>query len=140
MADVKTETQIETDFYRIIKSSQIPSIINGKVYRRGMRPLDSQKEDCIVQFLSGQNGQLQEGVLNMNIFVPKILIGSNTNKVEDLKRVEELEIAIMELFTDKAFENPYYLVEVNETPQTIDYADIEQTCINTRIHYTRTTF
>jgi hypothetical protein len=105
-----------------------------------MRPLDSQKEDCIVQFLSGQNGQLQEGVLNMNIFVPKILIGSNTNKVEDLKRVEELEIAIMELFTDKAFENPYYLVEVNETPQTIDYADIEQTCINTRIHYTRTTF
>lgn len=140
MADVKTETQIETDFYRIIKSSQIPSIINGKVYRRGMRPLDSQKEDCIVQFLSGQNGQLQEGVLNMNIFVPKILIGSNTNKVEDLKRVEELEIAIMELFTDKAFENSYYLVEVNETPQAIDYADIEQTCINTRIHYTRTTF
>lgn len=140
MADVKTETQIETDFYRIIKSSQIPSIINGKVYRRGMRPLDSQKEDCIVQFLSGRNGQLQEGVLNMNIFVPKILIGSSTNKVEDLKRVEELEIAIMELFTDNAFENSYYLVEVNETPKSIDYADIKQTCINTRIHYTRTTF
>lgn len=132
---VKTENEIERDVFRIIKASSIASEIGGGVYRNGMRPRNSKAEDAVVAFLSGEEGQEQTGVVVVNIFVPKILFGSDTNKVKDLDRIETLERMIVDLFTD--FADPEYLFEIRTTPQSLDYDDIEQTAVYTRIYYRR---
>ena len=137
MADIKTETQIEKDIFRIVSASPIKDLIGGKVYRRGMRPRDSKEEDCVVQFLTGLEGQFQSGTINVNIYVPKICIGKSTNKVENLKRVEELEIKIKELFEESVFEDPEYNLEIRSIPQAIEEEGIDQTKINTRVYYKR---
>lgn len=137
MADIKTETQIEKDIFRIVSASPIKDLIGGKVYRRGMRPRDSKEEDCVVQFLNGLEGQIQSGTVNVNIYVPKISVGKSTNKVENLKRVEELEIKIKELFEESVFEDPEYNLEIRSTPQAIEEEGIDQTKINTRVYYER---
>jgi hypothetical protein len=137
MADIKTETQIEKDIFRIVSASPIKDLIGGKVYRRGMRPRDSKEEDCVVQFLTGLEGQIQSGTVNVNIYVPKVSVGKSTNKVENLKRVEELEIKIKELFEESVFEDPEYNLEIRSTPQAIEEEGIDQTKINTRVYYER---
>lgn len=137
MSDIKTETQIEKDIFRIVTASPINDMIGGKVYRRGMRPRDSKAEDCVVQFLSGTDGQFQSGVVNVNIYVPKIHNGKSTNLVENLKRVEELEVQIVALFEDSVFEDPEYNLEIRSTPQAIEEDDVDETRVNTRIYYER---
>jgi len=138
MSDIKTETQIEKDIFRIVKASEIAQIINGDVYRKGMRPLDAQTEDAVVAFHSGLDGQFQTGIVHLNVYVPKI-DNDSAVKVKDIARVEELEAAIVRLF-DEGVSDPYYELEVRETPASDDLDDIGQTRINTRIHYRRTTF
>lgn len=132
---VKTEAEIERDVFRIIKSSGIADEISGTVYRGGMRPMNSQAEDAVVTFLSGEDGQEQTGVVVVNIFVPKILFGKDTNKVKDITRIENLERIIVDLFTDYADQE--YWFEIRTTPQALDYDDIDQTAIYTRIYYRR---
>ena len=135
---VKTETEIERDVFRIIKASSLSSEIGGKVYRRGMRPMNSQAEDAVVTFLSGEEGQEQTGVVVLNVFIPKTLFGSGTNKVENLPRVEEIERIIVDLFTD--YTDGEYWFDLRTTPQALDYDNIDQTAVYARIYYRRKIF
>ena len=64
----KTASQIEADIYKYFKD-KINTLINGQTYRNGVRPLNSQKEDCVISFLTGLDGQYQTGVININIFI-----------------------------------------------------------------------
>ena len=43
---------------------------SGDLYRNGFRPLDSKKEDCVVSFIVGDEGQVvQQGNCSVNIYV-----------------------------------------------------------------------
>lgn len=139
MSDIKTETQIEKDIFRIVKASAVASLIQGTVYRKGMRPLDASTEDAVVAFHTGLDGQFQTGVVLLNIYVPKIALASSTNKVKNISRVETVEEAIVDLF-DEGITDPNYDLSLRETPYSEDLDDIQQTRINTRIYYKRTTF
>ena len=68
----KTGKQIQSDVLALLKSSTLPSIISGKVYRKGCRPRDSKAEDAIVIFTTGLPGQIQTGVVTINIYCPDI--------------------------------------------------------------------
>ena len=48
---MKTEKQIERDFYLLIKQSNLGAAIRGSIYRSEMRPADATSEDIIVKFL-----------------------------------------------------------------------------------------
>lgn len=137
MSYALTESQIEKDFYRIIKSSAINSLINGTLYRKGMRPANAKTEDAVVAFLTGLDGQIQTGVVLLNIYVPKI-DNKTSGKVKNTSRVDTLEAAVKDFF--EAFSDPYYDLELRETPYSEDLEEIQQTRINTRIYYRRTTF
>ena len=98
----KTETEIERDFYRLVKASPLAAAISGSLYRKGMRPRNAQTEDIVVTFLSGEESQ--------------------------------------EHFVDGIQSNEY-IYSLRSTPNTLDDPElIQQTTINTRVYYRRTTF
>jgi hypothetical protein len=137
MNEIKTEKQIEKDIFRIIKASPINTMIGGTLYRKGMRPRNANTEDAVVAFLSGLDGQFQTGVVLLNIYVP-MTQNASSDKITDISRVETLEAAVKDFFDECSEVN--YLFELRETPYSEDLDEIEQTRINVRIHYTRTTF
>lgn len=137
MNEIKTEKQIEKDIFRIIKASPINTMIGGTLYRKGMRPRNAKTEDAVVAFLSGLDGQFQTGVVLLNIYVP-MTQNASSGKITDISRVETLEAAVKDFFDECSEVN--YLFELRETPYSEDLDEIEQTRINVRIHYTRTTF
>lgn len=137
MNEIKTEKQIEKDIFRIIKASPINTMISGTLYRKGMRPRNAKTEDAVVAFLSGLDGQFQTGVVLLNIYVP-MTQNASSDKITDISRVETLETAVKDFFDECSEVN--YLFELRETPYSEDLDEIEQTRINVRIHYTRTTF
>jgi hypothetical protein len=137
MNEIKTEKQIEKDIFRIIKASPINTMIGGTLYRKGMRPRNAKTEDAVVAFLSGLDGQFQTGVVLLNIYVP-MTQNASSDKITDISRVETLEAAVKDFFDECSEVN--YLFELLETPYSEDLDEIEQTRINVRIHYTRTTF
>ena len=136
MNEIKTEKQIEKDIFRIIKASPINTMIGGTLYRKGMRPRNAKTEDAVVAFLSGLDGQFQTGVVLLNIYVP-MTQNASSDKITDISRVETLEAAVKDFFDECSEVN--YLFELRETPYSEDLDEIEQTRINVRIHYTRTT-
>lgn len=137
MNEIMTEKQIEKDIFRIIKASPINTMIGGTLYRKGMRPRNAKTEDAVVAFLSGLDGQFQTGVVLLNIYVP-MTQNASSDKITDISRVETLEAAVKDFFDECSEVN--YLFELRETPYSEDLYEIEQTRINVRIHYTRTTF
>lgn len=89
----KTGSEVENDVYAILKSSAIKTLITGDIYKDGTRPLDSKKEDVIVNFISGVDGQIQEGFVNVNVYVPDIDNGGG-GYVRNVARCRVIEIAL----------------------------------------------
>lgn len=135
----KTETEIERDLFRLVKASPLYQEVRGNLYRRGMRPRNATTEDIVVTFISGEESQEQNGVINLNVYVPMITVGANTNKVQDLARVESLERLVLDFVEN--IESTEYLYSLRSAPVTLDDPQmIDQTTINTRVYYRRTTF
>lgn len=131
----KTEKTIEKDLYRLIKASNLAGMVSGKVYRKGMRPEDSREEDIVVKFISGLEGQIQSGILVINIYVPDITQKGSSRLVENLSRVEELEQAVEDFIENCA--STEYLYELDQSPVSLEVEGIEQHAIYARIHYQR---
>lgn len=66
----KTAEEVEGDIYTAV-SKYLKGRIDGEAYRRGARPTNrGDKEDAVVSFLSGLDGQVQTGVVVVNVYVP----------------------------------------------------------------------
>ena len=138
MSRVKTSTQIEADFYRLVKNSPVASSVGGKVYRDGTRPRNSKEEDIVVIFVAGVDGQIQDGVIVMNVFVPKKPFGKCTDPVKDIRRIDMLERVIRDWLDTRPGAPEYHLPHY-ERATIKDYEDPEtgETYINTRIKFRR---
>ena len=134
---VKTEEQIERDFYTFVKKSKLGQSIKGSVYRDEMRPSDAETEDIIVKFLSGLDDQVQTGIVILNIYVPDLPYGTNGRKVKDHSRIAELQDLLQEWIDTE--EDTEYLLSTDGTPTTILNEEIEQHLIYARIHFNRIT-
>ena len=132
---IKTEKQIERDFFSFISQSSLGKSIKGKVYRKGMRPANAQTEDLIVKFLAGLDEQIQSGVVILNLYVPDIPFGKDGRKVEDMARVEELEGLIQSFVNDN--DNTEYWMQTDGTPASMEVENIEQHLIFARIKFNR---
>jgi hypothetical protein len=131
---MKSGLDIEQDVFDVVSAS-LKSIIKGKTYRDGMRPVDAQTEDCVVAFLTGVDGQRQSGIVNVNIYVPNISVKGYSKKVKNIGRLNALAHDVRDAFT-KA-ETPEYELTTDSTPRTYEVSDIEQYFINFRISYKR---
>ena len=134
----KTASQIEADLYKYFKD-KINPLINGQTYRNGVRPLNSQKEDCVISFLNGLDGQYQTGVININIFVP--LVKNNDNQYrKDFVRCDTIEQALMPIIENAKTDLRNYRLQLHQIIQTFEETDIKQFFINAKIKFRYNTF
>ena len=134
----KTASQIEADIYKYFKD-KINPLINGQTYRNGVRPLNSQKEDCVISFLTGLDGQYQTGVININIFVP--LVKNNDNQYrKDFVRCDAIEQDLMPIIENAKTDLRNYRLQLHQMIQTFEETDIKQFFINAKVKFRYNTF
>ena len=134
----KTASQIEADIYKYFKDKIAP-LINGQTYRNGVRPLNSQKEDCVISFLTGLDGQYQTGVVNINIFVPMVKNNDNQYR-KDFVRCDAIEQALMPIIEEAETDLRNYRLQLHQMIQTFEETDINQFFINAKIKFRYNTF
>ena len=91
----KTSLDALDILYRIVKNSEIiagSARINGGLYK-SQRPINSDKEDVVVNALPMNRNQVQEGLLNLNIYVPNQEL--TINGVTDLSQPNYTRIAAL---------------------------------------------
>ena len=69
--------KLKSIVYQYLNATNIKDVIDGDVYLEGMRPLDSKKQDIIVGTLSVNNSVLQNSVVLIGIYVPKLFLNTN---------------------------------------------------------------
>lgn len=134
----KTASQIEADIYKYFKD-KINPLINGQTYRNGVRPLNSQKEDCVISFLTGLDGQYQTGVVNINIFAPMVKNNDNQYR-KDFIRCDAIERALMPIIEESETDLRNYRLQLHQMIQTFEETDIKQFFINAKIKFRYNTF
>ena len=130
---MKTSRQVQGDIYRLLRGSDLAKSINGDVYRQGMRPRDSRSEDAVVVFTTGTSGQVQDGVVTVNIYVPDIDPLDDGSLVEDTRRTEELEAAAAEWA--EGLRAPGYLFRLDGAVHTAAEPFIAQHFVVVRIRW-----
>lgn len=85
---MRTEFDIKTDIYLLIKDSELAKSISGKL-KKTKRPYGSGKEDIVISVLSDPSDtQIEEVYVNLNIYVPDIK--RDNQYEEDSIRLNEL--------------------------------------------------
>lgn len=131
----KTGKQVQSDVLALLKSSALPSMISGGVYRKGYRPRDSKQEDAIVIFTTGLPTEIQMGVVTVNIYVPDIAPFANGVLVEDGQRCEELERAAAVWVENLTCAVSNYKFKLQQTIYTEEEPDINQHFIVVKLRY-----
>lgn len=128
---IKSESDIERDFYKYVSSSRLGKEIKGSVYRDGMRPDNSSNEDAIVAFLAGVDGQTQTGEVIVNVYVPDKAYKGKLVKAYD--RIAKLEGMIPDLVQN--CKGVDYFVETSTTSKVHAVEDIHQHCLSIRLQF-----
>lgn len=96
---MKTAKQIQEDVIDLLRGSTLREQVTGGVYPGGLRPRDSRREDIEVIFTLGNPGQIESGVVTINVFCPDVPEGDGLTpgaKVENAKRTREIERLLAE--------------------------------------------
>lgn len=78
---LKTSGQLITELYKFAKASRINSDVTANIYKKE-RPLNFAGECIVINSLPVTVDQIQEGVFNLNYFVPN-LKNTSVNPVDD---------------------------------------------------------
>lgn len=94
---MKTAKQIQEDVIDLLRGSTLREQVTGGVYPGGLRPRDSRLEDIEVIFTLGSPGQIESGVVTINVFCPDVPEGLTPGaKVENARRTREIERLLAE--------------------------------------------
>lgn len=130
--------EIEADVFKIVSGSGIKKSISGSVYRDGMRPKNAKTEDAVVSFLTGTDGQIQQGYVLVHVYVPDISSPNGDGElVKNISRIKELQSTVNDSLSN--IENSEYLFEITDTPKTYEVEGMRQHFINVRLFYKRIT-
>lgn len=131
----KTAKQVQSDIITLLKDSPLAAAVSGKVYRAGLRPRDSRKEDLIVIFTTGVPDQIQTGVVTLNLYVPDIDPFTNGVFVEDMARTDELERACEVWVESLTARRSNYRFRLTQTIYTEAEPDIRQHFVVVKLQY-----
>ena len=87
---MKSDILIKDDLSGFIKGSRLATSVTGKVCKTSVRPKDSDKEDVVISVVTNMNGQIQEAVVNVNIYVKDDYIKTTGQYQEATIRLREL--------------------------------------------------
>lgn len=118
----KTGKQIEQEVWRLVKNTELARAISGGVYRSGMRPRDSRKEDIVVRFTAADAEEWQSGVVTVLIYVPDIDVADSGTKVEDGMRISALE-AMAAQMVDEIDSDPGTFLQFDLSEAISSYED-----------------
>jgi hypothetical protein len=98
---MKTTLDLVDVVYNELKSGPLKTAINGGVYKY-TRPLNSSLEDVVINSLPITNEQLQQAIVNVNVFVPNqdLSIGGTQNNTADHVRLKTLAALAVEELKD----------------------------------------
>lgn len=130
-----TSKKVEGDFRRFLIDSDLARGLSGQVYRNGMRPRDSRKEDAVVIFTSGLPDEIQTGVITINIYVPD-LDGNGTGVFEqDGQRLEEIERAAQDWVESLTANRSCYRISLRQSIHTMEEPEINQHFVVVKLGY-----
>ncbi len=92
---MKTGHDIQDEIYRMLKGSGLEQSVSGGVYKNGYRPRDSRLEDIVVTFSQSTAGQVQDGIVTVNVYIPDVDPYTSGVWVEDGERTAEIERALL---------------------------------------------
>lgn len=90
-----SDVDIKDATYELILNGELSNLINGSVYKDA-RPMNSDKEDISISVLAGDASEIQEFILNVNVFVPDIHRGNEN--VENTERLRLLARECLKVF------------------------------------------
>ncbi len=127
----KTQDDILDDFMGFVTNSPLKTAITGAIYKdETFRPINSDKEDILINFLTGLDGQIQDGVVNVHIYVNDIAFQGR--KVRDVARCRSLEAIARDVFKRGSL-GDYYL-PYSDTIKVFP-AENNQHYINVRVRF-----
>lgn len=131
----KTSTQVQGDFYEMLRDSDLAKGLSGEVYRDGFRPRDSRLEDAVVVFTAGAVEEIESGVVTINIFCPDIDPYANGVTVADGARLGEIEMASAQWVETLTAAKSDYLIRLKETIHTTADEEIRQHFVVIKLSY-----
>lgn len=132
--------QVINKLYSALQHSALKNAVSGSLYKSGLRPLNQVAEDIVVNFVSGTADQIQEGVANVNVFVPDIDNGAGA-LVQNTARCRALEV-VANTWADTlaSADSEGYRFELDSMVETMQYEDKKQHFINLRLKFYYVTF
>lgn len=132
----KTAHQILDDVVAKLKESGIESVISGKIYKK-KRPDNSTSEDCVVMFKTGTDGQFQNGVVTINIYVSNVDNGQGST-VENVERTRLLESELNRICHQ--FTTGEYLFKPAIIDETWEAEEVDQHFVHLDLEFRRTIY
>lgn len=129
---MKTVNQGKQWISDLLIEGNILNVISGIVYR-DKRPIGSTKEDIVINSIAMDNSFLQDGVFNVNCYVPMLLkkINNIDQYLPNTVREDAISKAVYPLL-EKVFRPQYNLSVVNHNSFTEETEKV--TYINFRIN------
>lgn len=131
----RTASQVQGDVYELLRGSDLAKSLSGEVYRRGYRPRDSRLEDAEVIFTTGTPGEIDTGVVTINIYCADIDPYNNGVLVENGQRISEIEQAADNWVKTLDASRSNYLFTLREAIHSTADPDINQHFVVVKLYY-----
>lgn len=128
---MKSDIDIKDDLYTFIKNSRIASSVTGKICKTGVRPKGSDKEDVVISVIANMNGQMQESLVNVNIYVADDIKKDGQNQEATIRLRELCSIAAETLDVGRGEDFRFYL----ESQRVLAVDEAKLHVINNRLNY-----
>lgn len=130
-----TASQVQGDIYNFLRESDLAKGLSGSVYRRGYRPRDSKLEDAEVIFTTGMPGEIETGVVTVNIYCSDIDPYNNGVLTENGQRISEIEKAADLWVKTLVAGRSNYLFSLKEAIHSTADAEIHQHFVVIKLNY-----
>jgi hypothetical protein len=125
---MRTQFDAINILYAKINASPLKTAINGAIYK--LKRPTSAKEDIVINSIVLGNSNFQEGVFNVNIYVPNITVSGAS--LPNTARLNELETLGNDLFEHVTTQD-YSIYK--ESTSLFEEVSINQHYINFRINF-----
>lgn len=122
-----TDIALKDKLYLFLKEKGLDLVVSGRIYKDA-RPANSLLEDVEIAVLTGDASQVQEFIVNVNVFVPDIKRGDEL--IENTARLRTLCGAFLDALDHSVFDG-YHLRLAHQRVMKVEDAGLH--CINNRI-------
>lgn len=115
--------------YQVVNSSTLKTAINGTINKL-KRPTGSTKEDIVINAITLGDTNFQEGVFNVNIYVPNV--SASKSSLPDTARLRELGNISLTVLQEVSGDDYIFWIA---SQSIFEETDINYHFLNTRIEF-----